>query len=143
MDFGFRIAQEADFEAVLELSIRAMREHLERIGRFDPERRRFRMRKQFDAGILRVIERDGAMAGCVGVQAHGDYVEIHGLFLDVGQQGSGLGAAVFDAIRAEHPGRVFRLDVLKQSPARRFWERHGFTQIDELPFDWVMQRPAD
>lgn len=143
MSLRFRPATEADFEAVLALSIRVMREHLERLGRFDPERRRARMRKQFDAGILRVIESDGAMAGCVGVEDRGDHVEIHSLFLDAHAQGSGLGATVLAAIRAEHPRRPFRLEVLKQSPARRFWERHGFRQVDEQPFDWVMERRPD
>jgi N-acetylglutamate synthase-like GNAT family acetyltransferase len=141
--FTFRRAEDADFEAVLALSIRAMRVHLERIGRYDPERRRARMRRQFDAGILQVIEQDGILAGCIGVEDKGGWVEIHSLFLDDHAQGRGLGAAVWRAVLAAHPGRVFRLEVLKQSPARRFWERHGFTQIDDLPFDWLMQRLPD
>jgi GNAT superfamily N-acetyltransferase len=141
--FRLRPATEADFEAVLALSIRAMREHLERLGRFDPERRRARMRKQFDAGIVQVIETGGAMLGCVGVDAAGEAVEIHSLFLDGPQQGRGLGAAVWQAILAAHPGRVFHIEVLKQSPARRFWERQGFVLVGEAPFDWIMHRPAD
>ncbi len=141
-DFMLRPAAEADFEPLLALSIRAMRPHLERLGRFDPERRRARMRRQFEAGILRVIERAGALAGCIGVEEKGGWVEIHSLFLDTDAQGAGLGARVFAAILAEHPGRALRLEVLKESPARRFWERQGFRQIDELPFDWVMERDA-
>ena len=50
--FGFRQATEADFEYVLDLSIRTMRAHLERLGRFDPDRRRARMRRHFEAGSL-------------------------------------------------------------------------------------------
>jgi ribosomal protein S18 acetylase RimI-like enzyme len=141
--FGLRPATEADFEPVLALSIRAMREHLERIGRFDPERRRSRMRKQFDAGILHVIEQDGAMLGCVGIEPGPDHIEIHSLFLDIGAQGRGLGAEVFRHVLAAHPGRVFRLEVLKESPARRFWERQGFVLVGEQPFDWVMERRPD
>ena len=141
--FSLRPATEADFEPVLALSIRAMRAHLERIGRFDADRRRARMRRQFDAGILRIIEHDGATAGCIGVEDGPAAVEIHSLFLDGHAQGRGLGEAVFLAVLAAHPGRVFRLEVLKESPARRFWERLGFVQVGEQPFDWVMQRPAD
>jgi ribosomal protein S18 acetylase RimI-like enzyme len=141
--FTLRPATEADFEPVLDLSIRVMRAHLERLGRFDPARRRARMRRQFEAGLLRVIEDGGGMLGCIGVETHADHVEIHSLFLEPDAQGRGLGAAVWQAVLAEHPGRVFRLDVLKESPARRFWERHGFTRIDEKPFDWLMQRRPD
>jgi ribosomal protein S18 acetylase RimI-like enzyme len=142
-DFTLRPATEADFEAVLDLSIRVMRPHLDRLGRFDPARRRARMRHQFDAGILRVIEDGGAMLGCIGVEAHAAHVEIQSLFLEPGAQGRGLGAAVWRAVLAEHPGRAFRLDVLKESPARRFWERQGFVRVGELPFDWLMGRAAD
>ena len=141
--FSLRPAAEADFEPVLALSIRAMREHLERIGRFDPERRRSRMRLPFDAGILRIIEQDGVVAGCVGVLPRDAWVEIHSLFLDTHAQGRGLGEAIFRVILAEHPGRTFRLEVVKQSPARRFWERLGFVQYGEDETDWLMERAPD
>ncbi|HEV7265396.1 MAG TPA: GNAT family N-acetyltransferase [Falsiroseomonas sp.] len=127
---------------MLALSIRAMRAHLERIGRFDPERRRARMRSQFDAGILNVIVQDGAMAGCIGVEDGPEAVVIHSLFLDTAVQGRGLGQAVFRAVLAAHPGRTFRIEVLKGSPARRFWERQGFVLTGEAAFDWLMVRPA-
>ena len=142
---GFRLrpATEADFEPVLALSIRVMREHLERVGRFDPERRRDRMRRQFNAGILRIIEQDGAMAGCIGVEDTASAVEIHSLFLDTHAQRRGLGDAVFRAVLAAHPGRTFRIEVLKQSPARRFWERQGFVLTGEAAFDWLMERAPD
>jgi ribosomal protein S18 acetylase RimI-like enzyme len=143
LSFTFRPATEADFEPVLALSIRAMREHLERVGRFDPDRRRARMRLPFDAGILRIIEQNGAMAGCVGVLDRGGWVEVHSLFLDTGMQGKGLGEAVWRAVLAEHPGRVFRLEVIKHSPARRFWERQGFVQYGEADNDWLLERAAD
>lgn len=142
-DVTFRRAREADFDAVLALSIRAMRAHPERIGRFDPDRRRRRARRQFGAGILRIIEQGGALAGCIGVEDRDAWVEIHSLFLDDHAQGRGLGAAVWRAVLAEPPGHVFRLEVLRQSPARRFRERQGFTRIDELPFDWLMERQPD
>jgi ribosomal protein S18 acetylase RimI-like enzyme len=138
--FTLRPAIEADFEPVLALSIRAMREHLERLARFDPERRRARMRKQFDAGILRIIDQDGRMAGCIGVEDRGGAVEIHSLFLDIHAQRRGLGEAVFRAVLAENPGRLFRLEVLKQSPARRFWERQGFVPYGEADHDLLFER---
>jgi ribosomal protein S18 acetylase RimI-like enzyme len=68
---------------------------------------------------------------------------VHSLFLDTPMQGSGLGTAVWREILAEHPGRVFRLEVLKESPARRFWERQGFVERGEADDDWLMERAAD
>jgi GNAT superfamily N-acetyltransferase len=139
---GFRPAAEADFEYVLDLSIRTMREHLERNGRFDPARRRARMRQHMDAGSLHLIERDGAVLGCLGLTERGAAMELHSVFLEPGLQGRGLGAEVFAALRAAHPGRPWWIEVLKGSPARRFWERQGFVLTGEAPFDWILERPA-
>ncbi len=138
-----RLATEADFGYVLDLSVRTMREHLERVGRYDPERRRSRMRAHLEAGSLHVIERDGAVIGSLGLKPRGAQMELHSFFLEPALQGRGLGAEVFAALRALHPGRGWWIEVLKQSPARRFWERQGFVLTGEQPFDWVLERPAD
>jgi N-acetylglutamate synthase-like GNAT family acetyltransferase len=143
MPLGFRPATEAGFEYVLDLSIRTMRPHLERIGRYDPERRRARMRQHLDAGSLRLIERDGAVLGCCGLHDRGTLMELHSVFLEPALQGRGLGAEVFAALRAAHPGRGWWIEVLKESPARRFWERQGFVLTGDAPFDWILERPAD
>jgi N-acetylglutamate synthase-like GNAT family acetyltransferase len=139
----FRHATEADFEYILDLSVRTMRAHLERIGRYDPARRRTRMRQHLDAGSLHLIERDGAVLGCVGLYDRGERKELHSFFLEPALQGRGIGAEVFAALRAEYPGRGWWIEVLKESPARRFWERQGFVLTGEQPFDWILERPAD
>jgi N-acetylglutamate synthase-like GNAT family acetyltransferase len=143
VSFTLRPATEQDFEPLLDLSIRVMRAHLERVGRFDPARRRGRMRAAFAGGRMWVIEQDGACLGCVGLEPGAEAVELHSLYLEPARQGQGLGAEVFAAARARHPGRAFHIEVLKESPARRFWERQGFTLVGEQPFDWLMARPAD
>ncbi|HWX51465.1 MAG TPA: GNAT family N-acetyltransferase [Roseomonas sp.] len=140
--FRFRPATEADFEALLDLSIRTMRDHLERIGRYDPARRRSVARAAFETGALRVIEMDGAMAGCIGVLRHPDHVEINGFFLEPALQGRGLGSAILRAVLAECEGQPVRLQVLKQSPAIRFYERLGFIRTGEKPFDWTYELRA-
>jgi GNAT superfamily N-acetyltransferase len=143
MPLGFRPATEAEFDYVLDLSIRTMRMHLERIGRFDPERRRARMRQHLDAGSLHLVTRGEAVAGCLGLYDRGAQKELHSFFLEPALQGRGLGAEVFAALRAAHPDRGWWIEVLKESPSRRFWERQGFVLTGEQPFDWIMERPAE
>lgn len=119
-----------------------MRAHLERVGRFDPARRRARMRAAFDPAAFRLIEREGRTAGCVAVLDHPDHREIHSFYLEPEAQGRGLGRAVLDAILAEHPHRPVRLEVLKGSPATRFYERAGFRLTGDSEFDLLYERPA-
>ena len=107
-------------------------------GRFDPARRRARMKAAFASG-LQVIEAELHMIGCVGV-ADG---EIHGLYLEPTSQGRGSGAAVVREILSAHLPQPWRVEVLRDSPARRFWECQGFVLVEEKPFDRVLGRPAD
>jgi GNAT superfamily N-acetyltransferase len=118
-----------------------MRDHLERLGRYDPERRRSRMRAAFEGGGMQVIALEGRGVGCIGIEPGSDLVDLHSLYLEPDCQGRGLGAAILDLVLSLHPGRGFRIEVLKQSPARRFWERHGFVLVDEQPYDWILARP--
>ncbi|NUR86838.1 MAG: GNAT family N-acetyltransferase, partial [Nonomuraea sp.] len=59
-------------------------------------------------------------------------------------QGRGVGSAVLKTVlRTADAGAVqVRLQVLQGSPARRLYERHGFTVESEDPVDvWMVRRP--
>ena len=140
--FTLRPVGEADFEPLLDLSIRVLRADLERVGRFDPERRRARMRAGFDPATLSAIEVDGRLVGCIAAVPAVDHLEVHSFYLEPPAQGRGLGAAVFAAVAAAHPDLPVRIEVLKGSAVHRFWEKQGFILIAEQPFDWVYERPA-
>lgn len=141
--FRFAPASEADFERLLDLRMRVMREHLERVLRFDPERARAMFRKSYAPATMQRIEVDGGLAGCVNVIPREDHVEIGYFYLEPAHQGRGLGRAVLDRILAERPDLPHRLGVLKESPAQRFYERAGFVRTGELDFDVLFERPAD
>lgn len=139
--FRFRPAAEADFERLLDLSIRTMRPQLEAIGRWDPARRRARMREGFDPAATRCIEApDGRLLGCVSVFAGDEVTEVSGFYLEPDCQGAGLGCAVMRAILAEHPDRSARVEVLKGSRAMDFYRRLGFALVAEQEFDWLLER---
>ena len=71
------MAEQADAEALVALRILAMRDSLERIGRFDPVRSRERFLSAFSPQHTRHILVDGERAGFVVVKPDGD-----GLLLD-------------------------------------------------------------
>lgn len=138
--FTLRPVEEADFEPLLDLSVRVLRADLDRVGRFDPDRRRSRMRAGFDPATLSAVECDGRLVGCIAAIPAVDHVEIHSFYLEPAVQGRGLGAAVFGAVAARHPGLPLRIEVLKGAAVHRFWEKQGFMRTGEQAFDWLYER---
>jgi len=140
---AFAPASEADFERLLELRGQVMRPHLERLGRYRPERSRAVFREAFDPKTMRLILVDGAFAGCVNFVRKTDHLELGQFYLARERQGRGLGGQVLVLLLAEaDTARLpVRLHVLKQSPAARLYERHGFAKTHEEEWDVFYERP--
>ncbi len=146
-DWGIRQASTADVEAVAELRAVVLRADLQRLGRYDEQRVRQRLRDGFAPAHTWVIEVDGAFAGSVSLRpaedAHGDpHLVLEHFYLAPHLQGSGIGTAVLRGLleRCDREGTPVRLNVLQGSPARRLYERHGFTVETEDPVDVFMVR---
>jgi len=141
----FQPATEADFDRLLDLRLRTMRPHLERIGRFDPDRARERFRRGFSARHTRLILADGAAAGCVTLKEIPEGLEIEHFYLEPGLQNGGIGSEVLRRLLAEADaqGLPVTIGVLKQSPAARFYRRQGFVFSHDGPFDdYFVRAPA-
>lgn len=124
---------EGDFEAMLALRIEALRESLERLGRFDPDVARARLRAQFRPEWMRHLVRNGARVGYFTVEPRDGELRLHHLYLQPVAQGQGIGAWVLDQIKAQ--GRPITLAALRDSRANGFYQRHGFRVVEEQEFD--------
>lgn len=142
VDWGVRPASVSDVEAVAELRAEVLRADLERLGRYDARRVRQRLRDGFDPAHTWVIEVGGSFAGCVALRPARDAHWLEHFYLAAHLQGSGIGTAVLRELlqRCDSGGVVVRLNVLQGSPARRLYERHGFTVETEDPVDVFMVR---
>ena len=135
---------EADFEPLLALRIEVMREHLERVFRYHPDRARRVFRGHFDEpGMQRIMIGDERV-GCVGVRVGRDGIRIDSFYLDPRRHNSGLGTAILAALLADADaqGLPVELDVLQGSPAGRFYERHGFVKQREDEIEANYRRPV-
>ncbi|MFG2117779.1 GNAT family N-acetyltransferase [Streptomyces sp. NPDC048710] len=143
-DWEIRPASMADVEPLAELRAVVMRADLERLGRYDERRVRQRLRDRFVPAHTWVIETGGAFAGCVALRPAEDAHWLEHFYLAPRLQGSGIGGAVLRELleRCDRDGTPVRLQVLQGSPARRLYERHGFTLETEDPVDVFMLREA-
>ncbi|WPF83302.1 GNAT family N-acetyltransferase [Sanguibacter sp. 4.1] len=138
----FRSATEHDIEWLVDLRAEVLREDLERLGRYDPHRVRQRMRDSYVPTSTRVIVEDSTEVGCVTVRVEDDARWLEHFYLAPHAHGRGIGSQVLREILAEEDPRPFRLNVLQGSPARRLYERHGFTVDSEDEVDVFMTRSA-
>jgi GNAT superfamily N-acetyltransferase len=121
-----------------------MRESLERLGRFDPERARSRLRGTFRPECTWSIEVDGQRLGFYALRPDGDGLRLDHLYLRPGAQGEGLGGQVLRRIldEADRLGLPVRVGALRGSDSNRFYRRHGFVQTAESEWDIDYLRPA-
>lgn len=134
----FEPASPKDAEALVSLRIEAMRDSLERIGRFDPARARERFLRGFSPGNTRHVLLAGERVGFFVLKPG----EKTGLLLDhlyvhPAHQGKGIGAAVLAHVfaQAEALGAEVHVGALRESDSNRFYMRHGFALVEVGEFD--------
>lgn len=124
---------DADFEAMLALRIEALRESLERLGRFDPKVARARLRSQFRPEWMQHLVVGGERVGYFTVEPRDGEMRLHHLYLRPDAQGQGIGAWVIDQVKSR--GLPISLAALRESRANHFYLRHGFKVVEEQDFD--------
>ncbi len=135
-------ATDDDLEALASLRIEAMRESLERIGRFDAARARERFVNGFEAEFTRHILVQGRRVGFVVVRPHPEGLLLDHLYLRVSEQGRGIGGRVLTDVIANAKRRLLPLHVgaLRDSAANAFYTRHGFQRVGAGEWDVYYRR---
>ena len=87
----FAPTSEADFEPLLAIRIDVMREHLERVFRYEPSRARRIFREHFAEPGLRSILIGDEIAGCVGFRVGDAEIKIDSFYLARRYHNRGLG----------------------------------------------------
>jgi GNAT superfamily N-acetyltransferase len=135
--FELTAVHAGDFDALAALRAEAMRESLERIGRWDPARSRERFRTVFSPEHTRHILVGGHPAGFVVVKPHGGALVLDHLYIRPAWQGRGVGGAVLAQVFREADALALPLRVvaLRESASNRFYLRHGFQPAGREEFD--------
>ena len=134
-------ADEDDFEALLALRMSVMRESLQRLGRFDPQRARERLGRAFEPAHTRHILLGGERVGFVVLlpmpQARPPHLVLDHLYVAPQAQRQGVGSWVMAQVldEADRRGLPVRVAALRMSDANRFYLHHGFELQHETEWD--------
>jgi RimJ/RimL family protein N-acetyltransferase len=138
-------ATEVDSEFVYQANRDAMREYVEDVwGPWDEDQQRQLHGAGFVAGGgWFVVESDGDRVGVVQYQCGDEHVWLGRITLLRAHQGRGIGTAVIERLRADHPDKCVRLRVLEVNRrARSLYERLGFRILRVDPPHVYMEAPA-
>lgn len=142
MKIQYMEANDDDFDVLVELRLNAMRESLERIGRFDRERSIERFRLSFVSADTMKILCDDTLAGFYSVTREADHLHLSHLYVVPDHQSRGIGSLAMEEIvkfskEAQLP---IRLGALKESQSNDFYQRHGFVVTTEDEWDTYYER---
>jgi GNAT superfamily N-acetyltransferase len=126
-----------DFDELLALRLRAMRDSLERLGRYDEQRARERLAAGFDATHTQHIFFEGQRVGFVVLKTLSHAMRLDHLYIDPAFQARGIGHQVLQWVfrEADRVQLPVELCALKGSEANRFYLHHGFVAIGEGEWD--------
>lgn len=143
-EIAFAPAEPADFEELSGLRLAAMREGLQRLGRFDPQRSRERLRNSFVPEQTHWILVDGQRAGFYAFRSSSDGFRLDHLYVHPACQSRGIGTFALRTLlsQADASGLPVSLGALRDSRANDFYRRHGFVQTGEDEWDIHYRRPA-
>lgn len=137
MNLKLLVVTEKDAEDLVTLRIAAMRESLERIGRFDAQRARDRFMAGFSAAHTKHIAMNDKHVGFVVVKPDGDGLLLDHLYVHPNYQGQGIGQWVMQQLfdEADVQAKDIKVGALKGSDSNRFYARLGFELLDQTEWD--------
>jgi ribosomal protein S18 acetylase RimI-like enzyme len=143
--YSLRQATAADYDFLYDLHVSAMREHITATYGWDEAFVQNHFRDHFDLTRSQIVVVNGREAGVVAVERRSSEVYLANIEVMPAYQGRGLGTAIIRDILAgaQAAGLPVALQVLKVNPARRLYDRLGFTITGETPTHFLMRTVPD
>lgn len=139
-----RAATDADRDFSFAVAREALGPYARALGVWDDARAREIEDDRFSSGNFEIIEVAGVRVGCLRCAPGEDHLRLVRLALLPEWQGRGIGSAVLRLViqRAAALSVPVRLRVMINNPARRLYERFGFTVYQTDATHDYMVRPA-
>jgi len=132
-----RQVSRSDGDLLADLRVRAMKDSLEAVGRFDPIRAKNRFLDNFDPLFTQEILLNNERVGFVVVKEMDDHFYLDHLYIDPQHQSKGVGAAVLKQLIAiaDDTKKTIKLGALKESRSNDFYKSHGFVLTESSEWD--------
>jgi ribosomal protein S18 acetylase RimI-like enzyme len=136
-----RAATPEDAEFLFQLQRATMREYVEQTWSWDERWQRAHFQEKFDPARNQIVVLDNRDIGVIAAERREDEVFLTSLYILPEYQRRGIGTLLIKSVieGAFQEGLPVRLRVLKVNPARRLYERLGFTVVEEAYTHYYMK----
>jgi ribosomal protein S18 acetylase RimI-like enzyme len=126
----------------LELYLSTMRPYTEELMVWDELRQRDSFAAQWKPDEVQIVAVDGKDIGWLQVSETPTEMRLQQFFISPDHQRRGIGTEVLNSLVAiwKATGKPVVLTVLKNNPARRLYERFGFSVVGEAGVKFEMKR---
>jgi ribosomal protein S18 acetylase RimI-like enzyme len=126
-------AKAEHYDFCLHLFLLTMRPYMQELGVWDEQEQRSTIATQWKLEEVRIISVDGNDVGWLQIAELPAEIRLQKFFILPEYQRSGIGSEVLSRLLAtwKPTGKKIVLRVLKNNPARRLYERLGFSVIAE------------
>ncbi|AOU99473.1 GNAT family N-acetyltransferase [Acidihalobacter yilgarnensis] len=139
---SFRTVDESEGEELARIRVEAMRESLERIGRFDEARAKARFLSSFVPAYTRAVVIGAQLVGFFVVRPEGRGLLLDHLYVRPVHQGQGIGSLILAKVFAEADAKqqVVKVGALRESRSNEFYVRSGFVLVESAEHDNYYER---
>jgi ribosomal protein S18 acetylase RimI-like enzyme len=134
-------AEAEHYDFALHLYLLTMRPYMQELGVWDEHQQKASFAAQWKREEVRIISVDGKDAGWLQVAELPTEIRLQKFFVSPQYQRTGIGSEVLSNLLAtwRSTGKKVVLKVLKNNPARRLYERFGFSVIAEAGVTFRMR----
>ncbi|MCK1361408.1 GNAT family N-acetyltransferase [Bradyrhizobium sp. 199] len=134
------VATAAHYQFALELYLSTMRPYTQELMIWDDGKQRASFAALWNLSEVRIVAVDGIEVGWLQVQESSTEVRLLQFFIAPDRQGKGIGTEVLRELLAawRATAKPVFLTVLKNNPARRLYERFGFSAVGDTGMKYEM-----
>lgn len=142
VDISLRTAKPSDRDFLWWLHRVTMKEYVDKTWGWDEQWQKERFDETFEPETLQLIESDNRAVGYIKVERSPNEIFLSAIEVAPDFQNRGIATKLLSELILESRANKvpIRLQVLKVNPARRFYERLGFQQIQETETHSIMLR---
>jgi GNAT superfamily N-acetyltransferase len=141
-NIDFRQASVEHYAFALDLYLLTMRPYTEELMVWDELKQCASFAAQWKPNEVQIVSVDGQDVGWLQISETPTEIRLQQFFISPDWQRTGLGTDVLSGLIANWrvTGKPIALTVLKNNPARRLYERFGFSVVGEVGVKFEMNR---